>query len=88
MLIATRLRYKQTGSMLLPVPEILPRFYRELQKLEDATKLGRILEETGDVPELTRATAAGDERRLRGIPAVGRGCVGAIPGSRPGENLR
>lgn len=30
------------------------------------------------------ATPAGDERRLRGIPAIGRGVAGAIPGSRPG----
>jgi hypothetical protein len=58
-----------------------------MQRIEDARRLGRILEETGEVPEITRATAAGDWRRLRGIPAVGRGCGGAIPGTRPGENL-
>lgn len=29
------------------------------------------------------ATPAGDERRLRGIPAIGRGVGGAIPGTRP-----
>ena len=32
-------------------------------------------------------TAAGDERRLRGIPAVGRGCAGAIAGTRPDSAL-
>lgn len=28
-------------------------------------------------------TAAGDERKLRGIPAIGRGVTGAIPGTTP-----
>jgi hypothetical protein len=46
-----------------------------------------------DAPELdsrrvSRATAAGDEARLRGLPAVGRGCGGgAIRGTRPGDSL-
>jgi hypothetical protein len=50
-----------------------------------------LLEETGELPSDARAaagaTAAGDPRRLRGIPAIGRGCSGAIPGTRPGDNL-
>lgn len=29
------------------------------------------------------ATLGGDPRRLRGIPAIGRGVTGAIPGTRP-----
>jgi hypothetical protein len=29
------------------------------------------------------ATAGGDWRRLRGIPAIGRGVAGAIPGTSP-----
>lgn len=29
------------------------------------------------------ATAAGDERKLRGIPAIGRGVQGCIPGTSP-----
>lgn len=29
------------------------------------------------------STAGGDEQRLRGIPAIGRGVTGAIPGSSP-----
>lgn len=33
------------------------------------------------------ATAAGDESRLRGIPALARGVGGAIPGTRPGAAL-
>lgn len=36
----------------------------------------------------TGVTAPGDERRLRGIPAIGRGVAGAINGTRPGANLR
>ena len=35
-------------------------------------------------PMRPSATPAGDERRLRGIPAIGRGVGGAIPGTRPG----
>jgi hypothetical protein len=33
------------------------------------------------------ATAGGDEQKLRGIPAIGRGVQGAVPGSNPGANL-
>lgn len=37
-----------------------------------------------DPSTLTRGvTPAGDERRLRGIPAIGRGVTGAIPGTIP-----
>lgn len=32
-------------------------------------------------------TAAGDERRLRMIPAIARGVAGAIPGTKPGCDL-
>lgn len=32
---------------------------------------------------ITRATAGGDERKLRGIPAIGRGVAGHIPGTSP-----
>ena len=39
---------------------------------------------TTDNTALTyRVTPAGDERRLRGIPAIGRGVQGHIPGTRP-----
>jgi len=47
-------------------------------------KLSRILIEIGEeAPTTTRATAGGDERKLRGIPAIGRGVAGAIPGTAP-----
>jgi hypothetical protein len=40
---------------------------------------------TADTPIRTAkgATSGGDERKLRGIPAIGRGVAGAIPGSSP-----
>lgn len=75
--------------MLGGVPELLPRFTRVMEALEDARRIGRILAETGELPDepSAGATAGGDPSRLRGIPAIGRGCSGAIPGTRPGENL-
>ena len=36
-----------------------------------------------DQPMPSRATAAGDVAKLRGIPAIGRGVPGATRGSRP-----
>lgn len=36
-----------------------------------------------DRPVLTRATAQGDARKLRGIPALAPGVGGAQPGSLP-----
>lgn len=47
----------------------------------------RILAEPIDTIKPTKATAGGDERKLRGIPAIGRGVACAIPGTRPGGNL-
>lgn len=45
-------------------------------------KLARILLEVGEpaptVATVARATLAGDERRLRGIPVVGRGISGGV----------
>lgn len=37
------------------------------------------------VPMRVVGTPAGDEQRLRGIPALGRGVGGAIAGTRPGN---
>lgn len=66
--------------------QILPRFSAALTAIEDARKIGRILEESGDVAAthtVARATLPGDTRRLRGIPAIGRGVAGASPGTNP-----
>ena len=69
------------------MPPLLPRFEAFQQRIEDQRKLGRILLETEaaiEVPKtVQRATLAGDPRRLRGIPAVGRGTAGAVSGSVP-----
>jgi hypothetical protein len=64
-----------------------------MQQIEDMRKLGRILEETGEVPEGAQlaagATAGGDSRRARGVPIVCRGVRGTAPGTDPlGELLR
>lgn len=51
----------------------------------NARVLARIALETSAAPaSLSRGvTAGGDARRLRGIPAIGRGVAGAVPGSAP-----
>lgn len=63
------------------------RHHRE--RVKAAKVLARIALETGDAPmhPSDPRRAAGDPDALRGLPAVGvRG--GAIPGTRPGSNLR
>lgn len=53
---------------------------------QDQAKLARILIEVGEPAPQTpigHATAGGDERKLRGIPAIARGVAGAIPGTAP-----
>jgi hypothetical protein len=69
---------------------LLPRFNAAMQKVEDQRKIGRILEETGEVITATvqKATLAGDTRRLRGIPAIGRGVAGVSPGTNPTDVIR
>jgi hypothetical protein len=57
------------------------------QHQADRIALERIIAEPIDTIKPTKATAGGDERKLRGIPAIGRGVAGAIPGTRPGSNL-
>lgn len=56
-------------------------------RAQDERRLARILLETGtSVPSPTtvqRATLAGDERRLRGIPVCARGVPGVSPGTHP-----
>lgn len=64
---------------------ILGRYHRHKQALEDSAKIAKILLEVGEpLPDTpTKATAGGDERKLRGIPAIGRGVAGAVPGTAP-----
>ena len=74
------------------MPQHLPRFHAQHQRIDDERKLGRILLETGEAapPKVTAgSTAGGDSERLRGLPAIGRGVSGAIRGSDPlGEVIR
>jgi hypothetical protein len=67
---------------------ILPRFTRYQQQREDEQKVARVILESGNTVDSTttmaaRATAAGDSRRLRGIPCVARSVGGVSPGSDP-----
>lgn len=65
------------------VPQRLPRFLDT--RLDDERRLARILLETGDEapPSATGSTSGGDPARLRGLPAVGRGVSGTMPGTGP-----
>jgi hypothetical protein len=57
-----------------------------LEHVRQEQLIARIVREseaTADIKSSTGATAAGDERRLRGLPAIGRGVAGAIPGTSP-----
>jgi len=68
------------------VPQPLPRAYRRQLQAEDLARVEEIVREVGEAeepPAVAGATAAGDERRLRGIPAISRGTSGAIAGSDP-----
>jgi len=61
----------------------LPRFDPDEQDELDR-KLAKILLETGEpAPVRSGVTAGGDERRLRGVPAVGRGVSGTMAGTDP-----
>ncbi len=55
---------------------------------QQATQLAEILRDIDpDAPPIQerryRAALPGDERALRGIPAIGRNVAGAIPGTSP-----
>lgn len=58
---------------------------RHIEERAFALQRARIEFETSAEPAaLVRgATAGGDERKLRGIPAIGRGVTGAIAGTVP-----
>lgn len=62
---------------------------RALEAARNAKLIATLAREDG-VPVFERpwhAVDAGDERTLRGIPAIGRGLGGAVAGTRPGGNL-
>lgn len=56
----------------------------------ERTQQQRTLNEINPAPTTTNtagATAGGDNTRLRGIPAIGRGVTGAINGTNPTTHL-
>ncbi len=62
------------------------RLLRVRHRLEDSRndRLKRELALGSDKPVVSGgATAGGDERKLRGIPVIGRGVGGAVAGSSP-----
>ena len=73
------------------MPELLPRFTASLEKIADERKIARALleGEAADIPTRTAAggTAAGDPRRLRGLPAIGRNVSGATVETDPVRHL-
>jgi hypothetical protein len=64
-----------------------PRYLRRQLEAEDKLKVDQLVRDAEELPEqgsvAAGATAAGDARRLRGIPDVSRGTSGAIDGTDP-----
>lgn len=80
----------------LYVPELLPRFRRAMERLEDMRKLGQILIETDaevhpdSNGRIRRQSADGHNwKRRRGLPIISKGVSGTAPNTDPvGELLR
>ena len=66
---------------------VMPRAYRRQLQTQDHEAVDRAVNESGPIVHTPGATAAGDSRKLRGIPAIGRTVRGAIKDTVPGENL-
>lgn len=62
------------------------RIERHRLAAEHAALVDQALQES-TAPTESRSAPA-DERRLRGIPAIGRGVAGEIPGTRPDKRIR
>lgn len=75
---------RRTDHFREPINIVLAVKHRQLET-HFARERARIALETSTIEAttITSATAGGDERRLRGIPAIGRGVAGHIPGTRP-----
>ncbi len=66
--------------------QILPRFYKALEAIEDERMVARVVLEASpsEQPQtIARATLPGDNRRLRGIPCIAKGVAGVSPGTDP-----
>jgi hypothetical protein len=71
-------RFREPTSTILAIKHaaLTTHFARERVRIA--------LETTTDEPTPGHVYSfLGDERKLRGIPAIGRGVQGAIPGTRP-----
>lgn len=55
---------------------IATRFRRHQLALEDQDAVDQAVRDSVDTSPVTGATAAGDSRKLRGIPAIGHGVSG------------
>lgn len=70
------------------MPNILLAIKHRLLDERCAKQLAEFSRETGHPqPDRYQQKLPGDEKALRGIPAIGRGVTGAIPGTRPGARL-
>ena len=70
------------------MPEILPRFNRRMQEIEDRRRIAQLILEGGEVENeagvpLRRSADGHHSDRRRGLPMIGRGCGGASPGTDP-----
>lgn len=67
---------------------VMPRAYRRQLQAQDRLAVERaVRDSSSDDNRAYPATAAGDARKLRGIPAIGRNVRGAIRGTAPGDTL-
>jgi hypothetical protein len=64
------------------------RAYRRQLEATDRRNVDRAIRDAGPIQHSPGSTAPGDSRKLRGIPAIGRGVSGAIRDTRPGDSLR
>jgi hypothetical protein len=56
---------------------------RRLPRYRPQTESTLEIHDVEPEPQVNRSTAPGDSRKLRGIPAIGRGVAGAINGTTP-----
>ncbi len=62
----------------------LRRYQHHTEHKDDMIKITRItIESSTRTVTIGHATAGGDQRKLRGIPAIARGVTGAINGTTP-----
>jgi hypothetical protein len=81
---------QQAANLLGDDRRLLPRFFREVEKLEDAQRLAKILIEGGEIPpeanggKPLRASADGHRKdRMRGTPIIAKGVSGTMRGTNP-----